>query len=75
MRALTIVEAWARENAELLLMACRSDVALDLSTPIQRHLFTADPAGVRRLLDAPLRVHLLAEVPSHADGWVCAPLN
>jgi len=75
MRALTIAEAWAREHAELLRLACRSEVDLDLTRPVERRLFASDPSAVRRLLDAPIRVHLLTEATPSVPGWVCTPLN
>jgi len=43
-------------------------------TPPVLHLFTPTPRAVRTLVDAPIRLHVLAPVPAGAT-WFSAELN
>lgn len=75
LRAVRIVEAWARLHRELIAMACpqhRLDFAL---TPLT-HVFTSEPASVCDLYRSGVRLHVLApvNVKGHT-GWYAAPLN
>jgi hypothetical protein len=61
--------AWARAHAQLL------GLRLGTHGPTL-HVFTDEPARVRRLLDTDVRVHLLASVGVHGTtAWVCRALN
>jgi hypothetical protein len=72
-QTLEIVAAWARDHAALLE---RLDQRLRLDDAPQRHVFTSDAAGARRLLDSEVRVHLLAPVVVEGkQGWFSTPLN
>ncbi len=71
-RQLEEVAAWAREHAAIL---GHIDPAVRIAAVV-RHVFTDDPPRARGLLDADVRVHLLAPVDRAVrDGHVCAPLN
>lgn len=73
--ALTVVAEWAVEHSALLSMTSGAH-RIDPALPPQRHLFTDRPAEARRLLDAPIHVHLLAPVRIGAEsGWFCTELN
>ena len=65
--------AWASAHDALLRLAA-DRTAPTAATPPTLHLFTPDARAVRRLLDAPLRVHVLSPVPAGA-AWVAADLN
>jgi hypothetical protein len=65
--------AWASAHETLLRLATGRSAISTGTAPIL-HLFTPDARAVRRLLDAPLRVHVLAPVPAGAS-WVAADLN
>lgn len=69
--ALTAVAAWARKHAALIAMATGRDPRSP-KNEAALHLFTSNPRAARPLLDASVRVHLLAR----ADApWFCADLN
>lgn len=72
---LVAATAWAKTNAATLGLICPRIVARKDSPPAL-HVFTAEPARFRGLLDSDLHVHLLsrAEVVVR-DGWVCHALN
>ncbi|MBL0926130.1 MAG: hypothetical protein IBJ11_00565 [Phycisphaerales bacterium] len=73
---LTAALAWAQNHAELLALAARTPWPLDPSARPVVHLFTAAPKAVRPLLDADVRVHLLAAVEVDGKtGWYCTELN
>ena len=75
---LLAAHAWAQTNASLLAAACATILGApvdEAATPAM-HLFTSDPRRVRTLLDADIRLHLLA--PVEVDGrraWCVAELN
>jgi hypothetical protein len=75
--ALVATAAWAKMHAALLKLAAAADSAR-LEDPGQAmlHLFTPDAKSARRLLDADVRLHLLARVEiSGQSGWFCTELN
>jgi hypothetical protein len=71
--ALLAACAWATLNAGLLRSASPSIRRLDESTPPSMHLVTGEPVKARRLLDAPLRVHVV--VTARGPGHVAKALN
>jgi hypothetical protein len=74
--SLVAAAAWARAHGTLLTLACAGAATVDGSRRPVMHLLTERAREVRRLLDADLRVHLLApvEVEGRA-GWFCTELN
>lgn len=75
---LLAAQAWAQTNAALLATACATILGapVDADASPAMHLFTNDPRRVRSLLDADIRLHLLA--PVEIDGrraWCVAELN
>ncbi len=75
-RSLLVASAWLGAHAALLSALPGVGRALDPHRAPVLHLFTATPKSVRRLLDADLRVHLLARVEVDGrTGWCCADLN
>ncbi|MBL8745119.1 MAG: hypothetical protein JNK58_02050 [Phycisphaerae bacterium] len=66
---LVSVSAWAVKHAALLSAA---GLGADFSHPPAMHLFTSEPKSIRHLLDADVRVHLLATVGAE---WYCTELN
>lgn len=73
LESLAIAAAWATTNSQLLLAAAPA-----LTGPVEpiEHLFVAQPSAVRHLLDAPIRLHLLASVAvENRRAWCEAPLN
>lgn len=75
-RSLTQAGAWASLNRELILAAAQRSTADTRENPVL-HLLVDDVPNNRRLLDAPIRVHLLRAVPvQNAEPvWFSAPLN
>lgn len=73
---LVSVAAWARKHAALLAMAAPGVTPLsDGDVPVL-HLLTPTPKRVRHLLDAEVRVHVLAPVRvGEQTGWYCDELN
>lgn len=70
---LTVAAAWATSHAPLLRAAIGG---APLVVPPTLHLFVDQPRDVRRLLDADIRIHLLA--PATVAGctqWLCRDLN
>ncbi len=70
---LTVAAAWATAHAPLLRAAVGG---APLELPPTLHLFVDQPRDVRRLLDADIRIHLLA--PATVGGrvqWLCRDLN
>ncbi len=61
--------AWAVKHAALLSAA---GCGVDFQQPAMLRLFTGVPKSVKHLLDADLRVHVLARVGAE---WYCAELN
>lgn len=71
-RGLTSAAAWAAKNADLLSMV---SPGLRSGAPVL-HLFTAEPARWRPMLDSSVRLHLLASVQVEGKtGWCCVALN
>jgi len=69
---LLAAKQWAAVHAPLLSAAHGQLDARDAVL----HLMTSDVARVRRVLDTPIRVHLLAPVEVEGrQGWFCTPLN
>lgn len=66
---LVSVSAWAVKHAALLASA---GCGVDFRHAPVMHLFTESPKSVRHLLDADVRVHILARA---ASEWYCAELN
>lgn len=66
---LVAAAAWAVKHAALLRAA---GCSLRTEKPATLHLFTGAPKSRRHLLDAPIRVHLLAPA---GDAWCCVELN
>lgn len=69
--ALTAVAAWMRKHAALIALATSQDPRA-IENEATLHLFTAEPRSARLLLDASVRIHLLARAES---PWFCAELN
>jgi hypothetical protein len=69
--ALTAVAAWVRKHAALIALATGRDPGAIAGEPLM-HLFTSEPRAARPLLDAAVRIHLLARAES---PWYCAELN
>jgi len=74
-RSLTQAGAWASLNHQLILAAAQRTDASE-PEPIL-HLLVDDVPTNRRLLDAPIRVHLLRSIPvqNAQPVWFSAPLN
>jgi hypothetical protein len=74
-RALAQAGAWASLNRELILAAAQR--TSEASGDPVLHLLVEDVPANRRLLDAPIRVHLLRSVPVQGGEavWFSAPLN
>lgn len=72
---LTAAAGWAMLNARLLALTLDGGTPLDASKSPEMHLFTSSPAAARRLLDSPVRVHVMLPTCCQVDGWVCASLN
>ncbi len=73
--ALTGVAAWAVRHHKLLSKATPG-LKLDGSREPAMHLFTQHPKEARSILDADVRVHLLASVEVEGrTGWFCTELN
>lgn len=73
--ALTTVAAWAKKHHRLLSMLAPGLSNVGEREPVL-HLFTDRPRFVRPLLDADLRIHLLAPVSVEGrSGWYCTELN
>lgn len=74
-RGLMAAGAWAREHASILRMTGGAARGLGDGAPAM-HVFTDDPSGARSLLDADVRIHILAPVEVEGRvGWYCSPLN
>lgn len=75
-RSLTQAGAWAALNSELILAASQHEVSAISAEPVL-HLLVSDVPTNRRLLDAPIRLHLLRRIPvENAEPvWFSAPLN
>lgn len=71
--ALVAASAWAVLNAGLLRSASGAIRVLGEDTPPALHLVTGEPVKARRLLDAPLRVHVVVNAAS--PGVVAKALN
>jgi hypothetical protein len=71
------VSTWAIQHERLIELASAGvGRALDPTAPVTQHLFTADARRVRALLDAPIRLHLIAPVTVDGRrGWFCTELN
>jgi hypothetical protein len=76
LRSLTQACAWASLNRDLILAAAQRDPVDTPAEPIM-HLLVDDVPTNRRLLDAPIRLHLLRSVPvqNAQPVWFSAPLN
>ncbi|MFI4856122.1 MAG: hypothetical protein ACIAQF_14215 [Phycisphaerales bacterium JB065] len=74
-RSLTQAGAWASLNRELILAAAQRTDA-EQTEPVL-HLLVDDVPANRRLLDAPIRVHLLRSIPTNQGEpvWFSTPLN
>lgn len=74
-RSLTQAGAWASLNRQLILAAAQR--ANDSDSEPVLHLLVDDVPTNRRLLDAPIRVHLLRSIPvrNAEPVWFSAPLN
>lgn len=74
-RSLTQAGAWASLNRQLILAAAQRQSS-DTAEPVL-HLLVDDVPTNRRLLDAPIRVHLLRSIPVQdaEPVWFSAPLN
>ncbi len=74
-RSLTQAGAWASLNRELILAAAQRTDA-EPGEPVL-HLLVDDVPANRRLLDAPIRVHLLRSIPVKGSEpvWFSTPLN
>lgn len=72
LHALTAAGAWARRHAGLLRMALGADVG-GSGEPVL-HLFVDEPRSVRPLLDADVRLHLLAPI-DREQTFFAADLN
>lgn len=59
LKALTAASAWAKLNAELVRAADPSITRLDAATEPVLHLVTEEPRQASRLLDSPVKVHVL----------------
>jgi len=70
LKALTSASAWARLNAELVRAADPGVERLDASSEPVLHLVTEEPRQALRLLDSPVKVHVL--VPPSAAPVVRA---
>lgn len=71
---LTAAGAWARAHTQVL--ALTTELLVEPRVPVCSHLFTREPAAVRRVLDADLRVHLLAPVPADPrQRFIAVELN
>lgn len=74
-KALTGVAAWARRHCRLLGHVAPS-LRIDDSRPPAMHLFTQRPKEARNILDAAVRIHLLASVEVEGrTGWFTTELN
>lgn len=75
-RSLAQAGAWASLNRELILAAAQHEGSSADTEPVL-HLLVSDVPTNRRLLDAPIRVHLLRRIPVERDEpvWFSAPLN
>ncbi len=71
MSQLEAARSWADLNRSVLEAV---DGRLTASEPTL-HLFTSRPKDARPLIDAELRVHLLAPVSPHEGSWLCVELN
>lgn len=68
--------AWSVAHATLIGLASPGEPAIDPDRRPVLHLMTDRPARARRLLDADLRIHLLAPVEVEGrHGWFCTDLN
>ncbi len=75
LQALEVVRTWARQHAALLALI-QNDAHIDAEADPVLHIFTGVPAPARRLLDSPLRVHLLQKIElAGQTGWLCTDLN
>lgn len=74
-RSLTQAGAWAALNRDLILAAAQRADA-EPADPVL-HLLVDDVPTNRRLLDAPIRVHLLRSIPTNQGEpvWFSTPLN
>lgn len=69
---LLAASAWTGTHADWIRLAAPHAAGGDAAM----HLFTDEPAPVRRLLDSGVRVHLLVRVTVKGeDAWVCRSLN
>jgi hypothetical protein len=82
LQALLVAQSWAESHAALLAGAVAGTARaggpgrVDASRRPVMHLFTARPKRSRRLLETPVRVHLLAAVSVEGKtGWCCVELN
>ena len=73
LHALTTVGAWAKDHAQIIAMTCQGHTTAVQHAPVI-HLLTDRPQNVRRLLDANIRIHLLASIDPNQD-WYCTALN
>ena len=72
-RSLMVASSWAEAHAAIL--AATGTGVRESARPTM-HLFTDEPKRMRRMLDTPVRVHLLAPVSVGGRvGWYCAELN
>ncbi|MHC4975958.1 MAG: hypothetical protein ACYTF7_05055 [Planctomycetota bacterium] len=78
-QSLQVTRYWALDHAHLLATladALGIRVTPELDTPITMHVFAHSVDSVRRLLDTPIRFHLLTDVMVHnTPTQVCVPLN
>ncbi len=75
-RVLLGASAWAREHVGVLRKMGGAAGTISGSRAVTMHMFTDDPAGARSILDAEVRVHVLAAVEVEGRvGWYCTPLN
>ena len=74
---LKVTAAWASKHAALLALTVHDAQAVNPHVPPSIHLFTAQPKRVRHLLDAKVKLHILAQVTTQSGdiAWYCQELN
>ncbi|MFG0258081.1 MAG: hypothetical protein ACF8GE_09290 [Phycisphaerales bacterium JB043] len=79
-QSLQVTRAWAIDHATLLVTLAEAlgirTSAFDPDAPITLHVLTRSVQSVRRLLDTPVRFHLLADITvNNTQTQACIPLN
>jgi len=79
-QSLQIARTWALDHAALLATLANAlglhDAPIDTNAAFTLHIFTDSVDRVRRLLDAPMRFHLLTDINvNNTMIKVCVPLN